>query len=280
VALSTATYWDINGVPLQTYAYNITTWGGDLQAPPPLRGDDLTIPYRPGQVLQSRRPDGRSISFNMWVVGATLDGNVPGNATMRAEFEKNFSMLRNLFWNQGKPVTVTKRWQDYDTGLLQTASARAIFSSGISPTMHGSLRASFSVELYLADPFFYGPEVTVTFPSSASSAAVPTVKGDYETTQILVDVQGTRNNFRLTNSSEGVYVNVNQSLASGQIIRLDIDNWTARKNPATDNTSVISSVTNLGHPFWFVLRPGPQSLTLTSSSGSAGATLKYRPRWL
>jgi hypothetical protein len=280
VALSSDTYWDVNGIPLQTYAYNITTWGGDLQAPPPLRGEDLTIPYRPGQVLQTRRPEGRSVTFDMWVVGADVDGNVPQYASMRAEFEKNFKMLRSLFWNQGKPVTLTKRWRDYSTGAIQSASARAIFANGLSPTMHGGLRASFSVELYLPDPFFYGSELTVNFPASASSSSTPNILGDYETTVIRLDVNGARNNFRLTNTSEGVYVNVNQSLASGQLIRLEIDNWTARKNPSTDNSNVIASVTSLGHPFWFVLRPGAQALTLTSSSGTGSATLKYRPRWL
>lgn len=277
---STTTFWDINGVSLQTYAWNITTWGGDLNAPPPLRGDDLTIPYRPGQVFQARRPDGRSVSFNMWVVGADEDGDVPSNAPMRAEFEHNFKNLRALFWNQGKPVTLTRRWKDYGSSIVNTASAKAVFANGIAPVMTGAQRATFSVEMFLPDPFFYGPDEVVNFASAATRVLTPTILGDYETTQILLEFDGARNNFRMTNNTEGVYVNVAQSLSLGQKVRLDVDNWVARKNPSTDNTNVVASVSSLGHPYWFVLRPGAQELTLSSSTGTGAATLTYRPRWI
>lgn len=280
MATTTDTFWDINGVPIQTYAYNVSTWGGDLQAPPPLRGDDLTIPYRPGRVFQARRPDGRSLTFSMWVQGSDEDGRVPTTKTMRAEFEKNFSMLRNLFWNQGKQVIITKRWRDYTTGGMRSASARAVYAGGIDPSMHGSLHASFTVEMYLSDPFFYGGEVTVPFSALASSPVATNVLGDYETTDILIDFEGPRNNMRLTNVDAGVYVNVNQNISFGQVIRLDVNNFRAVKNPVGPTTNVIGSVTQFGHPFWFVLRPGIQNLTLSSSTGTGGGTLKYRPRWL
>jgi hypothetical protein len=280
MALSTDVYWDIDGVPIQTLAYNISTWGGDLQAPPPLRGDDITIPYRPGTVFQMRRPNGRSLTFSMWVIGADNNGNVPTSKTMRAEFENNFKMLRTLFWNQGRQVTITKRWRDYTTGTLMTASGKAVYTNGLAPSMNGSHRATFTVEMYMSDPFFYGSEVTVNFAATATSNQSPTIVGDYETTDILMDFNGARNNMRLTNSSTSTYVNVNQNLASGSLIRLDVNNFTARKNPSTTNDNVVGSVTQFGHPFWMVLRPGVQSLSLTSSSGSGSGVLKYRPRWL
>src|SRR6187431_1687523 len=102
MVLTTDVYWDINGVPLATLAYNISTYGGDIQSPPPLRGEDLTIPYRPGTIFLQRRPNGRSMTISMWVQGSDVDGKAPTSVTARAEFEKNFKMLRNLFWNQGK----------------------------------------------------------------------------------------------------------------------------------------------------------------------------------
>lgn len=280
MALSTDVYWDIAGVPLQTYAYNITTWGGDLQAPPTLRGEDTTLPYRPGTIFQTRRPTGRSITFNMWVTGADVDGNVPASKTMRLEFEKNFKMLRGLFWNQGKQVAITKRWKDYTTGVVQAATGYAVFVNGLAPTMNGQLRATFTVEMYMSDPFFYGTTQTVNFAGTTTSNQSPTVLGDYETTAISLDVNGARNNFRLTNTSESVYVNVNKNLSAGQLVRLDVNNFTARQDPSGANTNVIGSVTNFGHPFWMVLRPGVQNLSLTSSTGAGTATLTYLPRWI
>jgi Phage tail protein. len=280
MALSTDVYWDIGGVPLQTLAYNITTFGGDLNSPPTLRGEDLTIPYRPGTVFTQRRPNGRTITFNMWVQGSDVDGKVPTSVTQRAEFEKNFKMLRNLFWNQGNQVNVTKRWKDYGSSVVQTATAKAVFSSGISPEMQGNSHASYSVEMYLSDPFFYGPQQTITFAALATSNQTFTVLGDYETTEILVDFDGARNNMRLTNTSAGVYVNVNHNLAAGQEIILDVSNFKATKNPTGTPQSVIGNVTYFGHPFWMVLRPGSQTLSMTSSSGAGGGNVKYSPRWL
>lgn len=275
-------YWDIGGVPLNTLAYNITTWGGDMQAPPPLRGDDLTIPYRPGQVFQARRPDGRSVTLDMWVVGADADGNVPTDHSLLAEFQNNLATLRTLFWNQGKQFQLTKRWTDYTTGTLKSATAMAVYAGGFIPAMTGGNRATFSVELYLSDPFFYGPQVTLNLTPAASTINLSTiVEGDFETTEITIDFSGIRNNFRLTNTTESTYVNVNYNMASPtDLVRLDIDNWTARKNPSSSNTNVIGSVTSFGHPFWFVLRPGSQSLSLTSTSGTGTATVKYQPKWI
>lgn len=280
MALTTDVYWDIDGVPLQTYAKNITTWGGDLQAPPSLRGEDLTIPYRPGEVFQTRRPKGRSITFNMWVIGADDDGKIPTSIPMRGMFEQHFKNLRNLFWNQGKQFTLTRRWKDYTTNTVKSASAKAVFAGGLAPVMNGQNRATFSVELYLPDPFFYGAEETITFPATNVAEVTSTILGDYETTVALLTVNGARNNIRLTNNNEGVYVNIAQDLAAGQTIQVDVDNWTAVKNPGVSEANIIGSVTSFGHEFWFVLRPGSQKVTLSSSSGTGTATLKYRPRYI
>jgi hypothetical protein len=220
------------------------------------------------------------MTFNMWVQGSDVDGKVPLSKTMRAEFENNFKMLRSLFWAQGKQVTITKRWKDYTTGTVMAATAKAVFSGGFSPAMQGSLHASFSAEMYLSDPFFYGSEATVSFAATATSNQSPTILGDYETTDLLIDFNGARNNLRLTNLDEGIYVNVVQNLSVGQLARLDVNNFSARKNPTGSNQNIIGSITSFGHPFWFVLRPGVQNLSLTSSSGTGSATLTYRPRWL
>lgn len=279
MVLTTDVYWDIDGTPLQTLAYNITSWGGDLQAPPPLRGGDITVPYKPGTVFQKRVPDGRTISFDMWVVGADTDGNVPASASMRAEFEKNLKMLRRLFWKPNAQLSITRRWKEYGSSTVLSATAKGVYAGGFVPSMNGQLRATFSVDIYLSDPFFYGAEKTETFSAVATSNKTISVPGDYETTAILLEFDAARNNFRMTNSSEGIYVNVNQDLAAGEVV-LDVDKWTAVKNPTGDAENVIASVTSFGHTNWLALRPGSQNLSLTSSSGSGAATLKYRPRYI
>lgn len=282
MANTTEAYWDINGVSLQTYEWNVTTWGGDLQSPPPLRGSDITIPYRPGQVMQARRPDGRSITFNMWVQGTMSDGKYAGNFgtnnTQRV-FQHNWRQIRNLFYNNGEPVTLTKRWTTPDGATTRSASAQAIYANGLDLQMTGAGRAAFSVEMYLPDPFFYGPQETITTPSSPVSNISRAILGDYETTDMTIDFQGFRNVPRLTNVTEGVYVELGQYVPLGSSSRLDVNNWTARRDPTGANTNVIGAVTHFGHEFWMVLRPGVQQFSLTGVAGNGQAIIKYRPRY-
>lgn len=277
---STDVFWDINGVSLQTYAYNVSTWGESLQAPPPLRGTDIVIPYRPGEMFTARRPSGRSMTFTMWVQGSELNGTVPTSRTMRAVFEENFKKLRSLFWNQGRQFSLTRRWRDPLTGTLEIATAKAVFANGLAPSMQGNTHATFTAEVYLSDPFFYGSEKNINFTAGTTSVQNVIIPGDYETTAITIDFNGARNNPRITNSAGANYVNLQQNLASGQLARLNVNAWTARKNPSSDNTNIIGAVTNFGHEFWMALQPGPNTLTLSGSSGTGTAVLKYSPRWL
>lgn len=125
MANSTQYFWSVDGVSLQTFAYNITTAGGSKQAPPPLRGSDLKIPYRPGQVFVPRIPDSREITLEMWVIGADADGNIP-RGTSRQLYEDNLKMLRNLLWNPSKTISLTKRWKVGST--TYSATAQAVYS--------------------------------------------------------------------------------------------------------------------------------------------------------
>ncbi len=281
MANSTDTYWEINGVSLQTLGWNITSGGGDLMSPPPMRGEDIVIPYVPGAVLQPRIPDSRTISFSMWVQGSDSDGRVPASATMRAEFEKNLKMLRALFWNGGQPVTLTRRWKNYGAGAVVSASATAIFEGGFAPAMTGSQRATYSVDMRLPDPFFYGAEELLATFSGATSQTIPvTVKGDYESTSIRLEVDGARNNVRLTNTGEGIWVNLNQNLSVSDKAVLSVDAWTAFKNPTGTSVNVIRDVTYVGHTRWMSLTPGARNLSVTSTSGTGAVRVYYRPKYL
>src|SRR5690606_13429477 len=109
--VTTEAFWSIDDVPLNTFAWNITTLGDSRQAPPPLRGEDILVPYRVGRVATTRVPDSRVITLGMWVIGATEDGNPPTNETARRRFELNWRKLRALLWRTNE-FTLTKRFRD------------------------------------------------------------------------------------------------------------------------------------------------------------------------
>lgn len=167
---STQYYWSVDGVSLQTYAYNIETWGGDAQSPPPLRGGDTVIPYAVGETYHRKVPGARTISFGMWVVGANKDGSIPQGGSSRKLFEENWRKLRSLLWNPNRQIELTKRFKDWTTGQMVEATAKAEFAGGLAPTMNGTQRAVFTVQLRLADPFFYGKEKTVSINAMVEEA--------------------------------------------------------------------------------------------------------------
>lgn len=274
MANSTDIYWSVNGVSLQTLGFNISTRGG--HEPPPLRGEDTLIPYRPGQILEERMPDSRTLPFKMWAIGMDEDGLV-GAYGPRSEYEKNYKKLRSLIWNQGRPITLTKRWKDYGSSTVLTATGTGVYAGGLGEEMTGPARSDFGFDIWMADPFFYGADVPITFAATATSTQNVTILGDYPSTLATLVVSGARTNFRLTNSTEVHYVNVNSVIAGGQSATLDIDKWTAVRTPTLN---LIKDVTHFGHKHWLSLRPGAQSLVLTSTSGTGGAVLTYKPRWL
>lgn len=279
MANSTDTYWEINDVSLQTYGWNITTSGGDLMSPAPLRGDDTLIPFRPGRIIQPRVADSRSLTFNMWVLGTDSDGRVPTTRSLSNQFNKNLRMLRDLFYNQGNPVTLTRRWVEAD-GNIRTAKATAVYSGGFAPSMNGSARGTFTVEMFLPDPFFYGDEITHNFAASNQSTIGPVILGDYETTSIVLEVPGSRTNVRLTNATRDIWVNVNTTINSDTKLSVDVNAFTAKTYPTTMNgVNEISKLTHSGHPFFMALSPGPQNLRISSASGTTAALIKYRPVW-
>jgi len=280
MALSTDTYWEIDGIPLQTMAYNIVTGGGNLWSPPPLRGEGIVVPYRPGAMWLPRQPDVRTITLQMWVIGADVDGNVPASMPMRQQFEAHLNMLQNLLWQPGRQFVITKRWKEGGSPVVKMASALGTYDGGFAPAMNGGARATFSVDIRLDDPFFYGPEATVNFVATATSTQTVNILGDYETTAMTLLLNGARTNPRLTNMTNQDYMHLQHTIGGSDTVLIDVNNWTARKNPSSTDVNVIKDIQHMGGKFWFSLPKGSQQLRITSSSGSAAAVLKYFPRYI
>lgn len=172
--------WMVDGIPLQTYAFNITTLGGSRMAPPPLRGTNVAVPFRPGSTWQPRIPDSRTITLAMWVIGAEKDGSIPENRDLQFKFKQNWRELTKLLWKPKKELTLSKKiwipevelvaanapfvmYPEYQGYRQLTVEAKATFAGGLEPTMTGNARATFMVDLLLSDPYFYGDPITHSF---------------------------------------------------------------------------------------------------------------------
>jgi hypothetical protein len=300
---TTETYWDVNGVSLQTYAFNIDTLGGDRMSPPDLRGDDLVVPYMPGERRMKKIPGPRTITLGMWVVGANEDGTIPQDEAMRRVFDRNWMKLRKTLWSR-RPYRVTKRmWVHeeefensfYDVSSLPqsgsfrliTVSAIAEFAGGLAPSMDGPGRASFTVDLNLADPYFYGAPISVPF-STATGGSNPgpsktiNVIGDDDTTHVAMDFIGplTTPKFTATNpDGTKVTTQYGNVVAQAEHAVVSASSWTATHYTTGSSYKGAGYVTHTGDIFWMNLQPGENDVVLSKQAGTGTATLTYTPRW-
>jgi hypothetical protein len=278
MANSTDTFWAVDGESLQTYAKNIETWGGDREAPPSLRGDDITIPNQPGDIWQPKMPEARVITLSMWVNGADDNGNRPTDGNRRALFEKNFKDLRRLLWTPRRQIKLTKRFRIYGTNTIVEAEAMAQYNGGLSPQMFGPHSAKFSVDLRLADPYFYA--LPKTLPMTGAHSL--TVLGDDDTRVINLAITGSRQNVKIRNNTIGVEMLYNSSLLTGAVANIDVRKYTSVTTPGTGQPAFksVGYVRHSGSPSWMVLRPGVNNLVLSSANGTGPTIMTYREAWL
>lgn len=306
---TTQTYWDVDGTSLQTYAFNITTLGGDREAPPPVRGRNVQVPYMPGSLWTPKVEDERVITLGMWVVGANEDGSIPTTEDGRRTYDRNWRMLRNLLYRPRRQFTLTKRfWVEtadltaagVDVGALTTigdwtlytASAKASYAGGLTPTRTGATRAIFTVDLLLSDPLFYSEELEIEFSTSAvepdpGPTQTVTILGDARTHQIEVDFEGPLTSPQIQNNSatgeEGqaidLWVRYGNAIADGESATVRVKPFSATHYPAGTPFKSSGYVQHDGDRFWLWLEPGSTTLALTAQEGTGTAVLRYQPGW-
>lgn len=278
MANTTDIYWDVDGVSLQTYAQNIETLGGGRTAPPPMRGDDLVIPYKTGQRYMKKRADSRSLPLAMWVRGTDPDGVSPSTgAAKRQLMDENWRVLRNLLFQPGKQFVLRKRFTI--GGVVKTAVAMAEYGGGLEPSFVGRFAAKFTVDLQLADPYFYDEAYTST--TLVTGAQTLTALGDVPTEKILVNIAGSRNQPKIRNSTLGIETTYNDSLNSGDALQLDVDQYRALYTPnggtqQKRNTKIVHA----GDPQWLRLQPGANNLVVSSTSGAGVIVLQHKAAWV
>lgn len=281
--ITTDEWIEVDGTPLNTLAWNITTWGGNRLSPPAVRGSNVTVPGRPGTVFMEKEVDSQTYTLNMWVQGSLPDGSRPTERAPQEEFDANWRMLRKLLFTTRRLLKVTKRWYDPDLNAILSAVGYGHFNGGLEPSMTGRARAIFSVDLLFPDPFFYGATQEFDPSTTATKTWRPDVMGDWRTTSIQASITGPRVNPKITVThpdGSQVWVQYSGTLATGDVLNLDVDKFTAKLTTAA---GVTSSVTGLikhgGDAPWLTFEPGENVVVLSSTSGTGAVTLSYNPVW-
>jgi hypothetical protein len=292
LASTTTEFWQWNGVSLNMPMWNLTTWGGSRQDAPTLRGQNYVVAYRAGQMWRAKMPDQRTLSMAMWAAGIDQNTGLPA-ADQRLAFNSNFQQLRSMFWAQGvggsAQGALTRRWYVTQGGspVVVAATAQAEVAGTMQPVMTGRTRADFTVDLLLADPYFYGAQQTQSL--AYNSPANVTNLGDgaigfgqpsvTSGVNFTIQLNGPLTSPKLTNSTAGVSVTASYTIAAGHSCLLDVLNYTAVDDASASHIGVVS---HTGARPWMILLPGTNVMQLTSANGgdTGSALLTWSPPYL
>jgi hypothetical protein len=272
---STDVYWDIDGVSLQTYAFNISTLGGSRDSVPGFRGQDVQFAYKGGATERRMVADSRTVTLAMWVVGMNEDGTVSSH--MERQYNANRRKLKQLLWKpRGATVALTKRWHDPTTGAVVSATARGRCASNLEPTMGGPYRGAFTADVFLPDPWFYGAPTTTTVPLNTPTV-VANLGDDYATRLTLHFKGGSITTPRLENNDADCWMKIATTIASSDQVDVDNDNQLATR--ASNAENLIGAVTHGGAHEWMYLLRGDNELELTAVSGTGEVDVVVAPAY-
>lgn len=266
--------WTVDGQLLNTWAHNIETFTGHSGIPPRV-GENRRIPARHGRRWVPKTYDQRTITLAMWVNGADEDGLVPPEGE-RAVFNDNLRALKRLFLAADRQLAVTRKLT-FTTGQ-ETHTCLAEVASTMEPVFLNKTFARFTVDLILADPWWYGPSQNTVVPVLGTNVTNP---GDIEATALTITLAGHLINPRIRNltTNPDVTVAYMGEILPGHSVVLDAHNFVATHST---QGNVIGKIVHTGDVFWMKLLPGLNHLWIEDAiiGGPAGlgtATLTFNP---
>lgn len=269
---NTSTYWEADGVSLHTYAWSIETAGG--MGPPPLRGEDITVPLRSGQKWVPKKFDANILTLAMWIRGVAADAGSGVYQETQQMYEERYNDLVRLLWTPGRQLALTKRF--YDQGSLRVATAMAEFRGGLAPVKNGRAFGRCTVDLKIAEGVFYEQNWrTVPLANGDNTITVP---GNAPTSRIKVTINGARNNPRVRNKTLGVDFTYPRNLLVGQTATVDVDEYEVSDSSLTYDSSAL--VINSGDEQWLTLMPGDNVINVSSTTGAGTVSLQYKGAWV
>lgn len=285
---TTEEFWDIDGVSLHQYGWNVKTIGGSRYDLPPRRGQNITFAYRPGQVHVDKTPDSRPITLAMWLAGCDPVTGAPV-ADPALQFNDSWDFIRRLVWKpNGAQIQLTRRWRLSSALGLGTPTLRATglaeVSDSMTPTMTGRVRADFVMDLLMTDPFFYGDVEAAQIALGRSLTVFNRGHDVAAYTGMSIILTGPLiHPITLTNYSTNppVSVTYNGDIGIGQSVGLNVSQFQATLvSPGPTSTNVIGNVSHLGSRNWFGLMPGNNALAFQDGGGSGSAQILWKPPYI
>jgi hypothetical protein len=258
---------------LNTLAWNISTKTGRMTVPA-FRGANLLIPGISGKQYVPNKPlDTGLLTLSMWILGSNPDGTVPRHQSEQLrQFERNLTRLLQSVAKHHEVVTISEWGAD---GTVRTTSGELQGTSDISSMMAGA-RGEVSL-VFDVIPGTWQDWLASTNAGVAGThwsndvLTMPLLTGG--TSPIgdgVVTVYGPIANPRVETPQNGVWVQLNDTLANGDTWVVDSGAYTSKKNGVSNLGNVTHS-----NPTFMLIPPGELLAAPTlklSGTGTGAAT--------
>ena len=255
--------WTYNGIDLINKAWVVEEIDGF--GIPGLKGKNTNLAGADGERWVKKMFESRRMPFKMRVIGVNpLTGEI--DSTARAHLEANIDYLIGLLSTR-KLNQLIRTMSDMSKRIAQAEVAGEIFFAGGDMTNY----ADFVVEFNLPDPHFYAEtQRTIALPAGTKVVANP---GTAESERFDITLTGPLTNPKITNTTNGVWLQLGGELTDGQTAIINTYDFTV----TIGGVSVLSALTHGQDYRWLVLESGNNTLKLEGGAGSA--ELKYYPAY-
>jgi hypothetical protein len=253
--------WDFANVPLNRPNVRVRNISGPYSLPP-LRGSNVALSSRAGAIWLPKLHEPRHITLELLI----FDPGGGEHELIRRTVEE-FATL----FARATQDTLTHYEPD---GTIRTAQAQVeafvpVDTSGIGIVW------SCSVDFLLSDVYLYGPNITDAaraIPASPTTFTF-THPGIVRGMRITLDLLGPITNPRLTNVTNGIYVEALVTVAPGTHLVIDAVNAGA---------NAIGSIRHSGSRELMFFEPKANLLSVTGSAmtGATALTTTFSPAYL
>lgn len=264
-------YLTLQGVPLMTPAWFCDDFS-DLLNGPTVRGADILVGSRPGQVARRRTFDARQavLSFVIYGDKDTEGGN---HSTIRSGLLANIDAFKALLTPNMATTAGTHELAIVTPSF--TRAAQVHVSPDIQLTQLGPGAARATITVTIPDGVFRSTDttsLTLTNPTTATF----TQPGTTGVIDASIIVTGSGDSMTIANATNLTSLVFGASFSG--TLELNCATFAAFRNSANATNYVQTVFT----PFWLPLAAGANALTITIPNASAGLTVEIETRgaWL
>lgn len=286
MTVTTARTLTIDGLVLNTMAFNIETLGGRMKTPD-VRTKNIEVPGRHGtmRMRQKKFQQGEFV-LSMWVRGCNQDGSIPDNTIQNRLFWDNLDLLLQVFTRRSGKLDIRQTMPDQSVRQCYGEVLAVIDpqSRSVNPL------AKFSVAICIPDAFWQDLNA-VTYTSSAGLTAsqtltlTPFIGATAPMEDLVWTITGAATSPKIQALENGsalevdTWMQYNAVVPSTDTLVVDCGAWSVTGTGFTVSTATLA---HTGSARFMAVQPGPQNtapqVQWTCSSPDSHAQLSVTGR--